>query len=162
MNLRPHRRTLPRLQESHKLAVRGFATRAALLSGSDVEGWTDDREEDFEDEYSGCRLGSAALAKWAKQQAQYKPAAEGEEEGEWPEGPVGEVVAHLTQVEKSLDFQMHLLGAMSQMALDTTYSEASCDPAPHLRAIQRPSPCPTHPGEFCLRFDAVRELAAGV
>ena len=36
--------------------MRGFRSRAALMDGTDVEGWTDDREEDFEDEYAGLRV----------------------------------------------------------------------------------------------------------
>lgn len=166
-------------QESHKLAVRGFAIRAALLSGSDTEGWTEDREEDYEDEYSTCRLGLAALAKWAKQQplfaaAAVATAAEVEAE-EVANGPVGDVVAHLTRVEKSLDFQMHLLGSMSQMALDTSYSEVIPRCRRHRTRTHALMACSdyhlesvishTHrapQGKLRLRFDAFRQLAACV
>jgi len=38
--------------------MRGFATRAEILGAADTVGWTEAREEEFEDEYAGLRVNS--------------------------------------------------------------------------------------------------------
>jgi len=69
------------------------------------------------------------LLKWGKQQLSFAenwnptPQAEEDALGEDVNPDVARVVQHLGAVEHSLDFQMHLLAAMTQIAADTSYSE---------------------------------------
>jgi len=120
------------LEGASKLTEKGFEWRAALVDGSDPEAWSEEREEEFEDEYANYKVAYLTLLKWAKQQAAFSTVAEqgaaateDEAAGCAEDGDVARVVTHLTAVEHSLDFQMRLVGAMKQMGASTDYTEAN-------------------------------------